>query len=123
DTPAADTHAVPMTPLIDIETFAKVELRVALIESAEALPKSKKLLKLRIDLGKFGKRQILSGIAKHYTPESLVGKKIVVVSNLQPARLAGEESQGMLLAASNDDDTVLAILQPNTDIEPGARVR
>lgn len=109
---------------IDIEHFSKVELRVARVEAAEALPKSKKLLKLQIDLGEFGKRQILSGIAQYYTPEALVGRLIIVISNLKPAQLMGETSQGMLLAASTEGEgSVLALLAPNSEIPPGTRVR
>jgi methionyl-tRNA synthetase len=109
---------------INIDLFAKVQLRVAKIESAEMVPKSKKLIKLQVDLGpKIGKRQILSGVAQYYTPESLIGKRIVVVANLQPATLMGETSQGMLLAASNEDGNALCILEPAENIELGATVR
>jgi len=110
--------------LIDIEQFAKVELRVGRVESAEMVPKSKKLIKLQVDLGPaLGKRQILSGVAQYYTPESLVGKHIIVVANLKPATLMGEQSQGMLLAASNADGSALNILEPASNIELGATVR
>ena len=82
--PIAATEAPPPVAeeLISIDDFMKVKLRVARIESAEAVPKSTKMLKLQLDLGPLGKRQILSGIAKFYTPESLIGKHIVVVANL-----------------------------------------
>jgi len=110
--------------LIDIDYFSKVQLRVARIEAVEAVPKSNKLLKLQLDLGaELGKRQILSGIAKFYTPENLVGKKIVVIANLKPATLMGVESQGMLLAASDAGVTKLFVLDPGQDMEPGAVVR
>lgn len=110
--------------LIDIEHFAKVQLRVAEIVSAEAVPKSKKLLKLQVNLGeKFGNRQILSGIAQFYSPESLAGKRIIVVANLKPAKLMGLESQGMLLAGSSDDSSVLAILEPSEQLPIGSLVR
>jgi methionyl-tRNA synthetase len=124
--PAAIT-ATPATPavedLIDIEQFLKVKFRIATIESAEMVPKSKKLLKLQVDLGPLGKRQILSGIALHYTPESLIGKKVVVVANLKTAKLMGLESQGMLLAASTEGDTALAIITPEKEIPAGSVVR
>jgi len=117
---------VPVTPLddrIEIEQFGKVKLRVARIESAEAVPKSKKLLKLQVDCGpEIGKRQIVSGISQFYTPESLIGKKIIIVANLKPAQLMGVESQGMLLAASSSDGTKLTIVDPG-DMEPGSVVR
>src|SRR5690606_25360267 len=70
---------------IDIDHFMKVKLRVARIEAAEPVPKSNKLMKLQLDVGPLGKRQILAGIAKFYTPESLIGRRIVIVANLQPA--------------------------------------
>ena len=111
-------------PLIDIEHFSKVKLRVGRIESAEAVPKSKKLIKLQVDLGEqLGMRQVLAGIAQFYSAENLVGKRVVVVSNLKPATLMGLESQGMLLAASNDDNSVLSILEPPDTIQLGAVVR
>lgn len=123
----APEHSGPAVPppleLIDIDYFMKVHLRVARIEHAEPVPKSKKLLKLQLDVGPLGKRQILSGIALHYTPESLIGKKIIVVANLKPATLMGHESQGMLLAASTDDGSQLIIVNPGDDMPPGSVVR
>lgn len=110
--------------LIDIEHFAKVDLRVGKIESAEPLPKSKKLLKLQVDLGAMGKRQILSGIAQYYTPETLIGRLIIVIANLKPAQMMGETSQGMLLAASSEGEiTTLGLLAPDCELLPGAKVR
>lgn len=110
--------------LVDIEHFAKVKLRVGLVESCEPIPKSKKLLKLQVDLGAtLGKRQVLAGIAEHFTPESLVGKKIVVVANLKTAKLMGHESQGMLLAASSEDGATLTLITPGSDMPPGSVVR
>lgn len=125
---AAPTQcAAPSAPLpeeeIDIDLFARVKLRTATIESVEMVPKSKKLYQLQLDVGELGKRQIVSGIAQHYTPEQLVGKQIVIVANLKPAKLMGVESRGMLLAASTDGDGTLAILTPDKPITPGARVR
>jgi len=114
--------AAPADELVDIEHFMKLKLRVARIEAAEAVPKSKKLLKLQLDLGaELGKRQILAGISQHYAPEALIGKHIVVVSNLKPAQLMGLESQGMLLAASTD--TGLALVTPEKEMPAGATVR
>jgi methionyl-tRNA synthetase len=103
--------------LIDIEHFSKVQLRVAKVISAERVPKADKLLRLQIDLGG-SSRQIIAGIAQHYTPESLGGRLIVVVSNLKPAKLRGETSEGMLLAATADGKLVL--LTVDADIAPGA---
>jgi methionyl-tRNA synthetase len=132
NTPAPEAHAI--TPVgtqppptadeqIDIDVFAKIKLRTATIESVEAVPKSKKLYRLQLDVGDLGKRQIVSGIAQHYTPEQLVGRQIVIIANLKPAKLMGVESQGMLLAASTEGDGVLALLTPDKPIATGARVR
>ena len=91
---------------IGIESFAAVELRVAQIISCEPVPKAKKLLKLMVDLG-YEKRQVVSGIAKFYTPDELVGKKIALVCNLKPAKLCGVDSYGMLLASGEEDVKVV----------------
>ena len=104
--------------IIHIDQFAAVELRTAQILSAEKVAKAKKLLCLQVDLG-YEKRQIVSGIAKFYTPEELVGKKIVVVANLAPATLCGMESQGMLLASGEEQVRVI-FLDPETPL--GERV-
>ena len=110
--------------LIDYEQFMKTKLRVAIIEAAEAVPKSKKLLRLQINLGsELGKRQLVAGIAQHYPPEALIGKRIVVVTNLKPAKLMGVESQGMLLAASTADVSKLCLLDPGADMPAGSEVR
>jgi methionyl-tRNA synthetase len=87
---------------ITIDDFVKVELRVAQILVAERIPKADKLLRLEVDLGEFGKRQILSGIAEWYAPEDLVGRRIIVITNLAPRKMRGLESHGMLLAASEE---------------------
>ena len=97
---AAPTDA---SPQITIDDFAKIELRVARILVAERIPKADKLLRLEVDLG-HEKRQILSGIAEWYTPESLVGRRIVVITNLAPRKMRGLDSHGMLLAASDPLD-------------------
>lgn len=100
----------PIKEEITIDDFAKIDLRVGLIVEAEKLPKSKKLLKLKIDIG-LETRTVLSGISLNYTPEELVGKKVVVVANLKPATLMGHESCGMVLAASLDRAVELAAIQ------------
>lgn len=118
------TPAVPAPaadPAITIDDFKKVALRVATVVSAEAVPKSEKLLRLIVSIGG-EERQIIAGIAKHYTPEQLVGKQVVVVANLQPAKLMGQESRGMLLAA-NADDGSLKIITVEGPIASGATVR
>ncbi|MEW4370415.1 methionine--tRNA ligase [Paenibacillus kandeliae] len=94
-------------PEISIDDFAKVELRVAQVIAAEPVKKADKLLKLQLDLG-FEQRQVVSGIAKFYTPEELVGRKVICVTNLKPVKLRGEESRGMILAASQGDQLTLA---------------
>ncbi|MBQ9071163.1 MAG: methionine--tRNA ligase [Clostridia bacterium] len=91
---------------IGIEDFGKVELRVAEILECEPVPKAKKLLKLQVDLG-FERRQVVSGIAKFYKPEELVGKKVILVCNLKPAKLCGVESNGMILASGEEDVKVV----------------
>lgn len=106
-TPAAEEkkeekEEIMLEPEIGIEDFGKVELRVAKILSCEKVPKAKKLYKIQLDDG-MGGRQIVSGIAQYYTPEELIGKKIIVVANLKPAKLCGVESNGMLLAGNRED--------------------
>ncbi|NPV53581.1 MAG: methionine--tRNA ligase [Firmicutes bacterium] len=112
----------PGTGLITIDQFAQVNLRVARVVDARKVEGADKLLQLEVDLGT-EKRQIVAGIAKHYSPEELVGKEIVVVANLQPARLRGILSQGMLLAAVSQDGERVVVLTPDKEIEPGAKVR
>jgi len=107
--------------LITIDEFAKVQLKVAKVLEAEKVKGADKLLKLRIDLGS-ETRQIVAGIAQHYSPEELVGRSIVVVANLQPAKLRGEVSEGMLLAAS-DESGRLALLTVDREIAPGSAIR
>ena len=105
--------------LIGIEDFMSVELRSAQIIACEKVPKAKKLLKLQIDLG-YEKRQVVSGIAKFYEPEQLIGKKIIVVVNLKPATLCGIESQGMILA-SGEEQVRVVFLSDDTPL--GERIR
>ena len=105
--------------LIGIEDFMKVELRSAQIIACEKVPKAKKLLKLQIDLG-YEKRQVVSGIAKFYEPEALIGKKVILVTNLKPAVLCGIESNGMILA-SGEDTIRVVFLDPETPL--GERIR
>jgi methionyl-tRNA synthetase len=123
---AAPAQSVPppvAEELIDIDLFARVKLRTATVLKVELVPKSKKLYQIQVDVGELGQRQIVSGIAPYYTPEQLVGKQIVIVANLKPAKLMGVESNGMLLAASTEGDGALALLTPERPIASGARVR
>ncbi|HWP24586.1 MAG TPA: methionine--tRNA ligase subunit beta [Candidatus Binatia bacterium] len=105
--------------MISIDDFRKIDLRIATIKSAEPHPNADKLLVLQIDLGS-EQRQICAGIKNHYAPEELVGRQIVVVANLETAKLRGLESQGMLLAASDEGRVV--ILTPEKPVQSGAKV-
>ncbi|CAM3118667.1 methionine--tRNA ligase [Paenibacillus lupini] len=105
---------------IGIEDFGKVELRVAQVIAAEPVKKADKLLKLQLDLG-YEQRQVVSGIAKFYTPEQMVGRKVICVTNLKPVKLRGELSQGMILAASHGDQLTLATVPD--DMPNGAIVK
>ena len=106
--------------MISIDDFRKVELKVATVKSAEVHPNADKLIVLQVDLGS-EQRQICAGIRNHYTPEELVGKQIVVVANLETAKLRGLESQGMLLAASDEGRVI--ILTPEKPVLAGAPVK
>ena len=106
--------------MISFEEFKKMDLRVAKIIEVEKVEGSENLLKLQIDLGK-EIRQIIAGIAKYYRPEDLIGKEIVVISNLEPKIIFGLESKGMLLAADNEGEPVLLI--PEKEVPPGTKVR
>jgi len=122
--PPAEKPEKPQPPenveIIDIEDFARVDLRVALVTGCERVEKAKKLLKLQLDLG-YETRQIVSGIAEWYAPEDLIGKKIIVVANLKPAKLRGVDSQGMLLAADSGDGAAV-VFAPDQAV-PGSKVR
>jgi methionyl-tRNA synthetase len=105
--------------LVDISQFAKLELRVAQVLQAERVEGASKLLRLQIDIGA-EKRQIVAGVAEHYSPEQITGKKIVVVTNLKPAVIRGVTSNGMLLAAKSGQ--TLRLVTPDGDLPPGARI-
>ena len=105
--------------MITIDDFKKVQLRVAKVMAAERVEGSEKLLKLQVDMGE-EKRQIVAGIGLGYEPETLIGREIVVVANLEPRALMGIESQGMLLAASNDHPV---LLMPEKEVAPGSVIR
>jgi len=105
--------------MIFIDDFRKIELKIATVKSAELHPNADKLMVLQIDLGA-EQRQICAGIRNHYTPEELVGKQVVVVANLETAKLRGLESQGMLLAVSDEGRVI--ILTPEKSVLAGAKV-
>ena len=108
--------------LTDIEQFGKIDLRVAQVKSCEPIKRAKKLLKLQLDDGFEGGRQVVSGIAPWYKPEDLIGKKVIVVANLKPAKLCGEESYGMILATDLDEKTVRVIFVDDS-IPNGCKLR
>ena len=106
--------------VIQYDDFAKLELKTGTVVECQKVPKADKLLKLEIDLGT-EKRTIVSGIAQHYSPEEMVGKQVIVVTNLAPRKMKGIESQGMILTAENSDGT-LQLLQPENPVNPGSTV-
>jgi methionyl-tRNA synthetase len=120
--PAAQppSTSAPSVPPITIDDFMKIQLKTATVLSAERVPNSEKLIKLQVDLGT-EKRQIVAGIGKKYAPEALLGKRIVIVANLQPRKLMGIESQGMVLAAG--DANVEGLITVLEDIAPGVKVK
>lgn len=111
----------PLTEQISIDEFAKVDLRVAKVTACEKVKKSKKLLCLQLDDG-MGGRQVVSGISEWYKPEDLIGKKIILVANLKPAKLCGVESNGMICAADNPDGSANVIF-PDQNLPCGAKLR
>nr|WP_223556233.1 methionine--tRNA ligase [Lysinibacillus sphaericus] len=111
---------IPEIPEITIDDFMKVDLRVATVTACETIPKADKLLKLQVNLG-YEQRQVVSGIAKFYSPDELIGQKVIVVTNLKPVKLRGELSQGMILAGEKDGILKLASVDPK--LENGAKVK
>ena len=113
--------ATPASSEITIDDFMRVDLRVGTIRKAEPHPNADRLVVLSVDLGEEQERQLVAGIRAHYEPEALVGKQIVVVANLKPAKLRGGESRGMILAAS--DDSGVHVLAPDAPTAPGSKVK
>lgn len=107
---------------ITIDEFKKIHLRTAVIIEAEKVKKSDKLLKLQVDLGT-EKRQVVAGIAKSYSPEELVGRKILMVANLKPAKLFGLESQGMILAVDSPEEGIVKIVEVDASVTPGTKAK
>lgn len=108
--------------MVSFEEFAKLDLRVAQIIEAQPVEGAAKLFRLRITLGS-EERMLMAGIAQHYTPEQLKGKRIVVVANLEPRKIRGVESQGMLLAAVSEEQEIVSVVSPDKDNVPlGAKV-
>jgi len=108
--------------IIEFGDFAKVDLRVAEIISVEEIEGADKLYKLSLNVGELGERVICAGIKPYYSSEELIGKKIIIVSNLAPRKLKGVESQGMLLAAGSKDKDKCVLLTIEKDIENGSRI-
>jgi len=119
---APTAQASEVRPTITIDDFAKVDLRVAQIKVAERIPKADKLLRLEVDLG-YERRQILAGIAEHYAPESLIGRKVVIVANLAPRKMRGLESNGMIVAASLGEAGKPVLAGFLEEVEIGARLK
>lgn len=124
---SAQSSLAPAKPEITFEEFAKVDLRIATITAAENHPNADRLLKLTLDDGTGTPRQICAGVKAFYKAEDLLGKQIVIVANLAPRKLRGEESRGMLLAASNapkgdNSDRQVVLLSPMSPIDPGSVV-
>lgn len=125
---STDTSVTESTfkPEITFDDFAKIDLRVAKITQAEPHPNADRLLKLQLDDGSGTPRQICAGVKSHYNAEDLIGKSIVIVANLAPRSLRGEESRGMLLAASDaakgSDERSVVLLTPMDEIGPGSVV-
>ncbi|MAY75821.1 MAG: methionine--tRNA ligase subunit beta [Phycisphaerae bacterium] len=123
-----DAQAPATKPEITFEDFAKVDLRVARVVEAEPHPNADRLLRLQIDDGSGEPRQICAGVREYYEPGDLVGKLIVIVANLAPRKIRGEESRGMLLAASDaakgdpDAERNVVLVTPMSDIAPGSAV-
>lgn len=119
--PAMPPPAAATSNEITIDDFVKVDLRVGTIRKAEPHPNADRLVVLSVDLGEEQERQLVAGIRAAYEPESLVGKQIVVVANLKPAKLRGVVSHGMILAAS--DDSGVHVLSPDAPTAPGSKVK
>lgn len=127
---ATEADAVPgaqavegVTSFIEITDFAKIDLRVGEVLTAERVPKSDKLLRFTINLGEESPRQVLAGIAQYYEPEKMIGRKVVIVANLKPRKLRGFESQGMILAASIGEEGRPVIATFTEDVPNGARLK
>jgi len=119
---AVTAHAAGPANKIGIEDFAKVEMRVGQVKTAERIVGADKLLKLTVDIGS-EIRQICAGIAQYYEPDSLIGRKVVVVTNLAPRKLRGVESNGMIVAASVGPDGRPVLAGFHEDVEIGARLK
>src|SRR3989344_1392489 len=112
-----------MTDTIPFDDWKKLDLREGRILSADDIPNADKLYRLEVDVGEEKPRTLVAGIKKHYKKEELKGKKCIVFCNLEPAKIKGIESEGMILAAVSDDESKIVLIQPEKDIEVGSRIR
>ena len=113
-----------MQGIVDFSDWEKLELRIAQIKEVEEIEGADKLWKLTLDVGEeVGERIVCAGIKEHYSKEELEGKKIILFANLAPRKLRGIESQGMVLAAVNEDENKVILISPEKDVEVGSRVR
>ena len=117
----ANYKANPIRPNIEFDDFTKLDIRVGTILECQKVPKADKLLQFKIDDG-LETRTIVSGIAKHYQPEELVGKQVCFIANLAPRKLKGIISEGMILSAENNDGS-LAVIMPGREVKPGSEVK
>jgi len=108
--------------IIKYTDFAKLDLRVAKILEVEEVEGADKLLKLKVFVGELGERELVAGIKQHYSKDELVGKNIIIITNLEPRKMKGIESQGMLLAAVSDDHSKVVLLEPEKDIASGSKI-
>jgi methionyl-tRNA synthetase len=112
--------------MITFDEFKKLDFRIATVTKSEQVPGTKNLLKLQVNLGELGSRQIVTGLAQYYTAESLIGRQLVVLVNLKPAVFRGEKSEGMLLAAEvgqmGDSDYQVVLVVPERELPPGTPV-
>jgi methionine--tRNA ligase beta chain len=112
-----------MEGIINFNDWQKIDLRVGRIVNVEDIENADKLYKLTVDLGKLGERTVCAGIKQHYSKEDLAGKKIIIFVNLASRKLKGIESQGMILAAVNEDESKVVLLSLEKDVDVGSRVR
>lgn len=105
------------------EEFSKIELKVGIIKNAELVPNSDKLLRLEVDAGEEKARQLVAGIAQFYKPAELIGKRIILVANLEPRNIRGLLSQGMLLAADLESEGRIVLLTTDSDVPAGTKIR
>jgi methionine--tRNA ligase beta chain len=115
--------SIPIKPQTTIEEFSKLDIRVGTILHAESVEGSSKLIKLQVDFGELGERQVFTGMAKWYSPEDLIGMQTVFIVNFPPRKMMGEESHGMVLALGLTNDTKPVFLVPKTEVGDGEGVR